>query len=61
MDDCPAQSDVESAIDFTWEVLFLSPWELVYIGIPYVCFGVLYPNDLCHIQSDTKEVFVKDL
>jgi hypothetical protein len=34
MDDCPVQSDVESAIDFTWEILFLSPWELVYIGIP---------------------------
>ena len=34
MDDCPVQSDVESAIDFTWELLFLSPWELVYIGIP---------------------------
>lgn len=34
VDDCPVQSDVESAIDFTWELLFLSPWELVYIGIP---------------------------
>ncbi len=27
-------SDAQALSDFTWEILFLSPWELVYIGIP---------------------------
>lgn len=26
--------DVEAAINFGWEVLFLSPWELAYIALP---------------------------
>ena len=26
--------DVEAASQFAWEILFLSPWELAYIGIP---------------------------
>jgi len=30
----PPKGDVEAAIDFTWEILFLSPWELIYISIP---------------------------
>ena len=29
-----AQGDAEAAINFTWELLFLSPWELVYIALP---------------------------
>lgn len=36
--DSLAMSDAEAAINFTWEVLFLSPWELAYIAIP---MGVL--------------------
>lgn len=27
-------SDAEAAINFTWEILFLSPWELAYIALP---------------------------
>ena len=30
--------DVESIASFTWEILFLSPWELAYIALP---MGVL--------------------
>ena len=26
--------DAEAAINFTWEILFLSPWELAYIALP---------------------------
>ena len=35
--------DVESAIHFTWELLFLSPWELAYVSIPMtvIAFYVL--------------------
>lgn len=29
-----AMGDVEAASNFAWEILFLSPWELAYIGIP---------------------------
>ena len=29
-----AMGDVEAASQFAWEILFLSPWELAYIGIP---------------------------
>jgi len=28
------QGDAEAAINFTWELLFLSPFELAYIAIP---------------------------
>ncbi len=28
------QGDAEAAINFTWELLFLSPWELAYIALP---------------------------
>ena len=27
-------SDVQALSDFTWEILFLSPWELAYIALP---------------------------
>jgi len=27
-------SDAESIANFTWEILFLSPWELAYIALP---------------------------
>jgi len=30
----PAVGDAEAAINFTWELLFLSPWELAYIALP---------------------------
>ena len=33
-----SMSDAEAAINFTWELLFLSPWELAYIALP---MGVL--------------------
>ena len=26
--------DAEAIADFTWEILFLSPWELIYIALP---------------------------
>ena len=30
----PATGDAQAAIDFTWQILFLSPWELAYIALP---------------------------
>jgi len=27
-------SDVQAIIDVTWEMLFLHPWDLIYIGLP---------------------------
>ena len=30
--------DAHAALNFTWELLFLSPWELAYIALP---MGVL--------------------
>ena len=27
-------SDAQAISDFTWEILFLSPWELAYIALP---------------------------
>ena len=26
--------DAEAVANFTWEILFLSPWELAYIALP---------------------------
>ena len=26
--------DAQALSDFTWEILFLSPWELIYIAFP---------------------------
>lgn len=26
--------DAEAVANFTWEILFLSPWELIYIALP---------------------------
>ena len=34
----PEIGDAEAVANFTWEVLFLSPWELAYIALP---MGVL--------------------
>ena len=31
-------SDAQAISDFTWEILFLTPWELAYIALP---MGVL--------------------
>jgi hypothetical protein len=28
------QSDAQAVAEFTWQVLFLSPWELAYIALP---------------------------
>jgi hypothetical protein len=30
----PATGDAQAAIDFTWQILFLTPWELAYIALP---------------------------
>ena len=30
----PAPGDAQAAIDFIWQTLFLSPWELAYIALP---------------------------
>ena len=30
----PEIGDAEAVANFTWEVLFLSPWELAYIALP---------------------------
>ena len=27
-------SDVQAIVDLSWELLFLTPWELIYIGLP---------------------------
>lgn len=29
-----ALGDAEAVANFTWEILFLSPWELAYIALP---------------------------
>lgn len=41
MDECDIEDysgaelgDAEAVAQFTWEVLFLSPWELIYIALP---------------------------
>jgi hypothetical protein len=28
------KSDAQAVADFTWQVLFLTPWELAYIALP---------------------------
>ena len=28
------EGDVEALADFTWQILFLTPWELAYIALP---------------------------
>jgi hypothetical protein len=33
-DDVAELSDAEAVAQFTWEILFLSPWELIYIALP---------------------------
>jgi hypothetical protein len=36
-------SDAEAVANFTWEILFLSPWELIYIAMPMsvlACYGL---------------------
>ena len=32
--DLPQVGDAEAVANFTWEILFLSPWELAYIALP---------------------------
>ena len=32
--DLPQIGDAEAVANFTWEILFLSPWELAYIALP---------------------------
>jgi len=31
--------DAQAVANFTWELLFLSPWELAYISIPMAVLG----------------------
>lgn len=28
------KGDVEAALEFTWDILFMSPWDLIWISIP---------------------------
>ena len=35
----PEVGDAQAISDFTWELLFLSPWELAYISIPMAGLG----------------------
>ena len=35
----PEVGDAQAISDFTWELLFLSPWELAYISIPMAVLG----------------------
>jgi len=32
--DVSKTSDVQAIVDLSWELLFLHPWELIYIGLP---------------------------
>ena len=32
--DTQRASDVQAIVDLSWELLFLTPWELIYIGLP---------------------------
>ena len=34
MTDVSRTSDVQAIINITWEMLFLHPWDLIYIGLP---------------------------
>ncbi len=34
MEQDQAVGDVQAVADFTWQVLFLTPWELAYIALP---------------------------
>jgi len=34
MTDVSKTSDVQAIVDLSWELLFLTPWELIYIGLP---------------------------
>ena len=46
--------DAQAAIDFTWQVLFLSPWELAYIALPMTVlafYGLTIYSIFKYIQS----------
>jgi len=46
--------DAEAAINFTWEILFLSPWELAYIALPMTVlafYGLTIYSIFKYIQS----------
>ena len=34
MSDITKTSDVQAVVDLSWQLLFLTPWELIYIGLP---------------------------
>jgi len=34
MSDVAKTSDVQAVVDLSWQLLFLTPWELIYIGLP---------------------------
>ncbi len=52
------QGDAEAAINFTWELLFLSPWELAYIALPMsvlAFYGLTIYGMFKFIQKKFKE------
>ena len=52
------QGDAEAAINFTWELLFLSPWELAYIALPMTVlafYGLTIYGMFKFIQKKFKE------
>ena len=49
-------SDVQAVVDLSWQLLFLTPWELIYIGLTDECIGILWFVDIRNIQMDTKKV-----
>jgi hypothetical protein len=52
------KGDAEAAINFTWELLFLSPWELAYIALPMsvlAFYGLTIYGMFKFIQKKFKE------
>jgi hypothetical protein len=46
--------DAQAAIDFTWEILFLTPWELAYIALPMTVlafYGLTIYSIFKYVQS----------
>jgi len=46
-------SDAQAVADFTWQILFLSPWELAYIALPMTvlaCYGLTIYGLFKYIQ-----------
>jgi hypothetical protein len=46
--------DAQAAINFTWEILFLTPWELAYIALPMTVlafYGLTIYSIFKYVQS----------